>query len=423
MRKNLKKLALPAIAAAGAVMGSFHSASATIIVTITETATNSGGFDVYTMNVINNGANSTGTKLNAINMKLNLTSAGFIKMDNTKVVDGNGAGDTAPDINLLGVSDTFGSTIGTYESGFGSSVGLAGDFENHIADSGGTWSAYNNSTNGGPNAYNTIYDSLTGLEIDLTLNTSGGGTAATVAKNFANIVVPHGVSFTVAGAVGAPIFASKAVASVNYLFTEPSSVTPSGPIVLLAAAGPTNTGGQIKNGLGTNGSPANPLGNYNPSGAATSTLTVTNTGVGGYLPGYINGLTSGTNAGWTATGGFSAADLEIYLLNLQVGGGAPTSAEESQLASDINADNTGVVASLVTNPNLTNLGGIAWSIELNFASPANPNGDLGFNFAGETNLGGAVTVTDIAAIPEPATAGLLMVGGLGLLARRRRSAK
>jgi hypothetical protein len=150
----------------------------------------------------------------------------------------------------------------------------------------------------------------------------------------------------------------------------------------------------------------------------------TNIAPGGYSPGFINGLTAGVNQGYTATGGFLAADLEIYLLNIKTGGNDPTSADESQLASDITADNSGVVATLVTDPNLVNLGGIAWDIELKFSSPVNPNGDLGFNFSGETNLaGGAITVTDIAAIPEPATAGLLMVGGLGLLARRRRSAK
>lgn len=409
MRKISKKLALPVIAAAGAVMGGWSTAHAGFT-NVLSAPTVSGGFQIYTVSTQNTGG-GTGTKLAGFDVTVTTSGGAFLKMDNSQDLgDGLGAFDGILDVNITGnTGSAYGPAVRAFGSNFGTFArmgggALAGDAENGVNDSlsSPTWSSDLHA--GGPTA---VYSSLTKLEIAQA--SISGGAAATVAVKFINIVVPTGTTFTVNGQVGGDQGSAQ-----TFSLSSPSA-GPTGPIVLLQAATPTNTGGKITNGAA--GTPAAPQGNYTPLGAATSTLTVTGA-ANVYSAGFIKTLTAGTNAGYTATGGFSGGNLEIYLLHLS------SSAADAQLVADINGNNTGVVASLAANdPTVANLGGIAWDIELKFAAPgAGENGNFGFNFAGDSNATG-ITVTDIAAVPEPATAGLLLVGGLGLLARRRRTAK
>jgi hypothetical protein len=422
MRKNTKKLVLPAIAAAGAVMGAVQMASADYVVTLSAAHT-SASFDFYTLSVINNGGNSSGTLISGADVTISMNTAGqFLKVDTSQDL-GTGSGysfDGHPDVNLTGSQnagtykkfapppsstsviatktvnqDSFSSNVGTFvETG---QAGLTADFENGIKDSTKSWST---DANGGVLA--TAYSSLSSLEV-VVANT-GGGVSDASKSQFVNVVVPHGDKFTVTGSVGGPAVGG---GTFQTNFSTTNGTSGGGnvlPVVVLSATSPSGVGSQL-------------VGTYTPS--TSPTLTVVNNGAPGeYFPGFIHSLTGTPNAGLTAITGFTGGDVEKFLLKLS------SSADDTALVADINANNanTTLTASLAsTDSSLANLGGTAWDIELTEKSGAPANGFFGFNLAGDTNAPG-ITVTDVAAVPEPATVGLLLVGGLGLLARRRRSA-
>jgi len=402
MRKNSKKLVLPAIAAAGAVMGAVHMASADYVITESAAST-SGGYDIYTLSVINNGQNSSGTQIAGGDVTISMNTAGqYLKVDTTQDLDG----DAIPDANITGNldagnfdsatsatvnADGFGSSKGTFFRV--SSAALTTDFENGAHDTTAIWST---ADHGG--SLNSVFSSLSSLEV-VVANT-GTAAADTVAAKFVNIVVPHGDLFTVVGEVGGPKVGG---GTFQTNFTTGNSASgPTYPIVLLSSSQPGNTGSQLG-------------GTYHPS--TSPTLTVTNVAGTDYNPGLITGLS--TNAGFTPIAGFVNSSVEKFLLKLS------SAAEDSQLVSDINAGgNTTVTATLASaDPTLASFDGISgWDIELTSTGSAPANGYFGFNFAGDSNANG-ITVADVAAVPEPATAGLLLVGGVGLLARRRRSAQ
>jgi len=407
MRKNSKKLVLPAIAAAGAVMGAVHMASADFVVTLSAPTTTQG-YDIYTMSVINNTLNGSGNSISGDDVTITMNTPGvYIRADQAQDLGtGSTYGDGIADVNLTGnqnagggngvpgnsgtvTTDGFGSVNGTFTHTTGAT--LTADFENGVKDTTQSWSS---DANGGTVA--SVYSSLTSLEI-VTADVSAAQKDS-VATKFVNIVVPHGATFTVTGEVGTALTGGNKF-QTNFT-TSNSAPVSSSPIVLLSATAPTNTGSQV-------------TGTYSPSTAPT--LTVTNHGAPGeYIPGYAHALTGSPSAGYTAVAGFTGGDTEIFLLKLS------SSTGDSTIISDINAGSNGTLTASAPTGALATLGGTTWDIELTEKAGAPANGFFGFNFAGETNVPG-VTVTDIAAVPEPATAGLLMVGGLGLLARRRRS--
>jgi len=422
MRKISKKFALPAAAAGAVLAGGLSSAMADFVVTLSA-PTVSGLNSIYVASIQNNGANGTGTQILGADITLTINAAQpagtFFKMDNGQDLDG----DSVPDVNISGNNITgmttpttpatraFASSFGTWGRLGGNSI--ISDAHNGVQD---TTSDYLSTKNGGH--YNPVWNSLTSFELVEGSNITSGGSADSVATKFFNIVVPTGALFTLTGSAGGTTGSQSNFTTGN----SPVGVT-TYPIVVLRATAPTNTGNAITNGNG--GTPTNPQGTFTPAGAATSTLTVSGGG-GNYNPGFIYSLTAGTNAAFVKTAGFTGADTNIYLLNIKdtANGANPSSSDINTIIADINnaAAGNGIVASTVP-ANLVGLGGVvsAWDIEITETNPGlAQNGFFGFNFAGETNIAG-VTVTDIAAVPEPATAGLLLVGGLGLLARRRRS--
>jgi hypothetical protein len=422
MRKNSKKLVLPAIAAAGAVMGAAHMASADFVVTMSA-ATTSGAFNIYTLSVVNNNTNFSGTLISGADVTITMTTPGqYLKVDNTQDL-GSGSGysfDGVKDVNLTGnqyagtynnfgppptsatiatrtvTQDSFGSVAGTFVSTGGAA--LTSDTENgqHDPASGAGSKLWSTDANGG--TLSTVFSSLSTLEIAVA--NTGGGVGDTKATKFVNIVVPIGDKFTVTGSVGGPSSGGTSSSFQTNFSTGNGTVGGSGPIVLLSSSQPGNTGTQLG-------------GTYSP--ATSPTLTVTHTGPSDYLPGLITGLA--TQSGFTPIAGFQGTDVEKFLLKLS------SSADDATLVADINASgNSTVTASLASaDPKLASFDGISgWDIELTSTGTGPENGFFGFNFSGDSSIG-AITVADVAAVPEPATAGLLLVGGLCLMARRRRS--
>jgi hypothetical protein len=399
---------------------------ADFVVTLSGPVTGTGagaGFQVYTASVLNNGLNGTGTNLLAYNATATMTSAGVFHMDTTFDLDQDGAND----VNITGDSqfykgptstppttDPYASATKAYTFSRVASPTFVLAAANGVQANSTAPDFLSKNYNSGV-AFNPVWTSLTSFTVAEGSALTGGGSADnTTAIKFFNIAVPTGATFTLSGYAG-----GTSGPQSQFTISNSSGPTPTYPIIVLKTSAGSNTGGAIT--PGNAGTTANPQGTFVPSGTS---LTVTGGG-GSYMAGFIYNLTAGTTAGNVQTAGFTGTDTNIYLLNIKVAGSDPTLAQENTIIADINnvaAGNTGVVASLVA-ANLTSLGGVvsAWDIELTLANPAAQNGVFGFNFAGETNVSG-VTVTDIAAVPEPATAGLLLVGGLGLLARRRRSA-
>jgi hypothetical protein len=382
-------------------MGAWHVASADYVVT-ESAAVVSGSFDIYTLSVINNGQNSSGTQIAAADVTISMTTAGqYLKMDTAQDLDGDALGDANITGNLNAgnfdsatsstiAADGFATVKGTFSRV--ASAALTADFENGTKDTTSIWST---AANGGN--LSSVFSSLSKLEI-VVANT-GTAAADTKATTFVNIVVPIGDLFTVSGSVGGPKVGGGSF-STNFS-TGNAAVGGSNPIVVLASSAPGNVGSQLG-------------GTYNP--ATSPTLTVTHTGPSDYIPGLITGLS--TQVGNTPLAGFQGTDVEKFLIKLS------SASADAALVADINAGgNTTVVASLASNDaSLASLDGITWDIELTSTGTGPENGDFGFNFSGDTNANG-INVVDVAAVPEPATAGLLLVGGLGLLARRRRSAE
>jgi hypothetical protein len=191
----------------------------------------------------------------------------------------------------------------------------------------------------------------------------------------------------------------------------------------------TQTGGnygvQLTQGTGTNQATFNPN-----TPVANNINVVKGPGAGSYTPGFANNVNNGTGnaTDFTAVSGFTAGDQEVYALKLKVGTGTPTSTQISSIVSDISAE-TGTGVSTVANL-LSPSAGLATQIAGLFpgydlmltVTTGSATPFLGFDFSQETNVAGVV-VTDIAVVPEPASAAVLLIGASSLmLGRRKRTA-
>jgi len=393
MRNTSKKLALPAIAAATAALGAAGLAKADftfVMTSIVGTGANAGMVDYY-VNAINTGTNGTGSLLESVDATVTSSATMSVYETNTG---------TAKKPNwiadILGTDGSLsaGATTSAYPF-LGTAIGLAKNpthltvtsaIANGVDDTNAA-SYTGQATQAGLGA---MYSALTSLHIEGAWNGSGDPATGT-GDTFINIVVPSTAKGTavieVAGESGAINPAPPVFATLSFGNATP----PPSAIVSLTSSTPTGYGSSV------------------------GALHVVGGG-GSYAPVVIPGLS--TAAGYSAVSGFTpTSDTEIFLLKLS------SSAKDAALIADINASGGSVGGLVASAPAglLANLGGTAWDIELSVTNPgALANGDFGFNL-GNTTDGAGISVTEVAAVPEPATLGLLALSGIGLLARRRRA--
>lgn len=195
--------------------------------------------------------------------------------------------------------------------------------------------------------------------------------------------------------------------------TAPGGVALNKIVQLTAASGgaPTTFGNKLTQGAGVDKATFNPN-----NGDSKITVTGSN---GSYIPGFANNINSGAgqNKFYVEAAGFNpASDPEVYAYNILVGGVAPTAGQITTIINDINANSTGVVASNVTGA----FAALFPGYDILLTSTTNSADQfLAADFTAETNVAG-VTVTDVAAVPEPASAAGVILGAAGLLLGRRK---
>jgi len=210
---------------------------------------------------------------------------------------------------------------------------------------------------------------------------SGGGTEADAANGyvpFANIVVPHGVSGTALVKIGGEI-GSAGTYTVSF-------GAPVGPTISLSTTAPAGS-----------------------NSIATVNLTGSH---GSYVPQTVTVTGAATTNGYLTVNGFSPTnDEEIYGL-----GGTGLAG----LAATLNAAVTPSGASVVPVSTLSaSLQAILTGDTLAaiFPTGSNPAGTpnyFAYNLQGTT-----ATITSITVVPEPTGIGALVLGGIGLLSRRK----
>jgi hypothetical protein len=222
--------------------------------------------------------------------------------------------------------------------------------------------------------------------------------------SFTGTYVDYGPTAT-AAAPGALVFSSLATTG-----TGSTSTTGTNKIVSLLATG-SNPAGTAPNGYGS---------------APLGTLSVTNAGgTGKYFPGYFN-IPGGKSTGYVAVTGFLNNDYpEVYALQVQVGGATPTTAQINTIIGDISNSSSNV--SSVTTVAGSSYAGIFSGYQILITdTTVDPYFAFDFSSSGSDTTDpdsalGPVTVTSIAAVPEPATAAGIILGAAGLLLGRRKN--
>ncbi len=174
-----------------------------------------------------------------------------------------------------------------------------------------------------------------------------------------------------------------------------------------------------------------PASNY---GTNEGTATVTGHN-GGYAPGYLPVGPDATS--YVQVNGFNpGTDEEIYAMDVLVNGNQANSSQIAVLVNAIDGDTvaptSGMLASntyagLEALESPTGLGGNPFVgtfnlfVDTGVTGPGSP-AYFGFDVSNsnDSNLVG-YTISEVAVVPEPMSLGMLALGGLGLLGRRRRS--
>jgi len=442
------KVAIPAAIGAGVLaLSCGPAAMASFTVTLSTpsvgTSTNAAGttipVQIYEVAAQNNGPD-TGSRLIGYDATVTTPgtgTSGALVIDLKADTDGDGL----PDANVLAQSDV---DLGTPTPNFGSNNNL-GTFMNMATTAGGTnvkstWAGavtgvwinqFTDANNGlgtktgspgetsdfqtsnGP--LDSAYTSGTvhSLEADGAFTSATSGTVANSAGvDIMNIVVPTGTTFSVIGQVGGEVGSKQDFSLTN------SVVSAQGAVLSLST---TQGAGDI-------------------AGTTTSVGTLAVTGHNGSytsakIVNFGNGNFSVTNpastTGNATVSGFSPAnDEEVYALAVDQGGtllsGTALATAILDLQAAATAANPGsTVEALATGtPNITGIfGAAAWNVEVVYPTgPSSLPAFLNWDFSGDT-VDPGLQVTAVGVVPEPTGLGVLALGGMGLLARRRRMSR
>jgi hypothetical protein len=256
-------------------------------------------------------------------------------------------------------------------------------------------STANFGTNGGTTSTGSVNNgTIHSLEV-LTSATSNGGVATvcnTFAIPFANVVVPTGTGFTIHGSI------SGAVGPQTNFSTSVGFGSGPPPSVLTISL------------TGTVPASSNVI--------ATTTIIGAN---GKYVPQSFAVSGAAQTKGYTSVTGWSpTSDEQIYGID------ATGETSFNTLLADLNTalavSNPGATAAAPSGSAAGILAAAGDNIEIIFPTGANPNGNpaiFAYDFSGYT-ANGTVVNSNVTVVPEPTSIGAMVVGGLGLLSRRRR---
>src|SRR5207248_1947701 len=189
-------------------------------------------------------------------------------------------------------------------------------------------------------------------------------------------------------------------------------------LTAVSAGNPTTYGNQLLNGSGTDKA------TFNPNTPVANSINV-NGSNGSYVPGFANAIGTGgagQNKFYVEAAGFiPVGDQEVYALNITTGGVDINDSQEATLASEINASQTGTGVTAVSHTANPALAALFPGYDIFLTTNTAPSSPmfLGLDFSGETSVG-SLLVTDVAAVPEPASAAGILLGAAGLLLGRRK---
>jgi hypothetical protein len=414
MRKVTKrslKVAVPALAAASfAVTMGAPAAHGDFIVSfknVTGASTALAGYTDYVVRALNNNG-PLGTGSTIIDFDVVITTSGSgttgaMYVDLAADIDGDASGaGGAQDANVIGAPDDYYGTAtptfgGTALNGLGTFLGIpkttAATSVSSPTGTGYTILGVNPSpytTSVGTLDPNYTNGTLHSLEVSAGFisATFKGPVASVTPVPFANIVVPNGTVVTVAGGLGGNLGSPESF-TVSNVQTGPtislSGTAPSGSNLI---ASPVMSG---QNGLYV------PQTFPVPAGQARQ-------------------------KGYLSTTGFNPNnDEEIYGLAV-----TDTSSESlSQVVSDLNSAVLPAGASVVLVSSLTGvtestLAGDGDNVAVIFPQGTGGAGSSTNYFAYDvSNYNGSVTISSITVVPEPTGIGALVLGGIGLMSRRR----
>jgi hypothetical protein len=232
-----------------------------------------------------------------------------------------------------------------------------------------------------------------------------------------------------AGVAGTATITATGIADNNFSYVAYNSggtSSSSKPVYKAVAMGATDTLNQLPAltvivGGAPVGHPIVSLTSAQPTayGSEVGTLTLTGKGNGSYNVATL-AVNPAQTTGYVGVSGFSpATDQEVYALKL---GGSASTFGDAAIVTAINASlPVGVTASLVAgSAYASDFPGYDILLSTPTTSTVSSPDFLGFDFSQDSTQSG-ITVTGVAAVPEPATAAGIVLGAAGLLLGRRRN--